>query len=82
VVTGEMKTRSAVANLIRRSGLAEMYKMWHCTLPIDMASGQGSATATRICWAGENRRSYTILVGDPEGKRQLARRRCGWDDKT
>jgi hypothetical protein len=29
---------------------------------------------------GENRNSYRILVGKPEGKRPLGRPRCSWVD--
>jgi hypothetical protein len=29
---------------------------------------------------GEKRNAYRILVGNPEGKRPLGRRRCGWVD--
>jgi hypothetical protein len=29
---------------------------------------------------GELRNSYSILVGKPEGKRPLVRRRCRWED--
>jgi len=29
---------------------------------------------------GENRATYRILVGEPEGKRPLGRRRCRWED--
>ena len=47
------KSRSAVANLIGSSSLPEVYKLRHCILPLDLASGLGSATATRICWGGE-----------------------------
>jgi hypothetical protein len=49
------KSRSAVANLIGSSGLAEVYKIRHCTLPLDLASGPGSATATRTCCGGGGR---------------------------
>jgi len=74
VVIRVSKSRSAVANLIDSSGLAEVYKIRHCTLPLDLTSGPGSATATGIYWRGEggNRRAYTILMGNLEGKRPLA----------
>jgi hypothetical protein len=42
----------------------------------------------RMGWAGhvectgEKRNSYTVLVGKPEGKRPLGRRRCRWEDNT
>jgi hypothetical protein len=29
---------------------------------------------------GERRNAYRILVGKPEGKRQLGRPRSGWED--
>jgi hypothetical protein len=29
---------------------------------------------------GEKRHAYRILVGKPEGERQLGRSRCGWVD--
>jgi hypothetical protein len=29
---------------------------------------------------GEKRNAYRILVGEPEGKRPLGRRICGWVD--
>jgi hypothetical protein len=29
---------------------------------------------------GEERKTYGVLVGKPEGKRPLGRRRHGWDD--
>ena len=29
---------------------------------------------------GDRRGAYTILVGKPEGKRPLGRRRCRWED--
>jgi hypothetical protein len=29
---------------------------------------------------GEKRNAYRILVGKPEGKRQLGRPRCRWED--
>jgi hypothetical protein len=41
---------------------------------------------TRMRWArhvarmGKNRNAYRILVGKPEGKRALERKRCRWVD--
>jgi hypothetical protein len=32
------------------------------------------------CTNGEKRNAYSILVGNPEGKRPLGRRRCRWVD--
>jgi hypothetical protein len=29
---------------------------------------------------GEGRGVYRVLVGRPEGKRPVGRRRCGWED--
>jgi hypothetical protein len=29
---------------------------------------------------GEKRNAYRVLVGKPEGKRSLGRRRCKWED--
>jgi hypothetical protein len=29
---------------------------------------------------GEKRNAYRVLAGKPEGKRQLGRFRCGWED--
>jgi hypothetical protein len=31
---------------------------------------------------GEGRGVYRVLVGKPEGKRQLGRRRCRWEDNV
>jgi hypothetical protein len=31
---------------------------------------------------GEKRNAYRILVGKPEGKRQLGKPRCRWEDST
>jgi hypothetical protein len=29
---------------------------------------------------GEERKVYKILMGKPDGKRQIGRRRCRWED--
>jgi len=31
---------------------------------------------------GERRRVYLVLVGKPEGKRPLGKRRCRWENKN
>jgi len=36
--------------------------------------------AGHVAHMGEIINAYKILVGKPEGKRQLGRRRCRWDD--
>jgi hypothetical protein len=33
-----------------------------------------------VAHMGEKRGIYRILVGEPEGKRQIGRPRCGWED--
>jgi len=44
--------------------------------------------STKIVWAshvvgmGEIRNAYKILVGKPEGKRQLGRPGCRWEDNV
>jgi hypothetical protein len=34
----------------------------------------------RVAWMGEERGVYSVLVGKPEGKRQLGRPRVRWED--
>jgi hypothetical protein len=36
--------------------------------------------AGHVAHMGERRGVYKILVGKPEGKQQLGRPRCRWDD--
>jgi hypothetical protein len=36
--------------------------------------------AGHVACMGENRNAYRVLVGNPEGKRQLGRSRCRWAD--
>jgi hypothetical protein len=36
--------------------------------------------AGHVARMGEKRNAYRILVGKPEGKRQLQRPRCKWED--
>jgi hypothetical protein len=35
-----------------------------------------------VARTGENRKTYGVLVGKPEGKRQLGRFKSGWEDIT
>jgi hypothetical protein len=41
---------------------------------------QGERCAWHVARMGEMRNAYNILVGKPEGKRPLRRRRRGWED--
>jgi hypothetical protein len=36
--------------------------------------------ANRVARTGERRGVYRVLVGKPEGERQLGRPRCRWED--
>jgi hypothetical protein len=36
--------------------------------------------AGHVARVGEERKVYKVLVGKPEGKRPLGRRRCRWED--
>jgi hypothetical protein len=36
--------------------------------------------AGRVARIGEEIKVYNVLMGKPEGKRQLCRPKCGWED--
>jgi hypothetical protein len=42
--------------------------------------GRQMRWAGHVARMGEERKAYKVLVGKPEGKRQLRRPRCRWED--
>jgi hypothetical protein len=45
-----------------------------------MAKTKGMRWVRHVARMGEKRNAYMILMGKPEGKRSLGRRRCRWVD--
>jgi hypothetical protein len=51
-----------------------------CSSPsiIEMMKSRRMRWAGNVARMGENRNMYRLLVGKPEGKRTLGKRRCSW----
>jgi hypothetical protein len=58
----------------------KLYYLYSLTNIIRMIKSRRIIWAGHVACMGENRNTYRVLVGNPEGKRQLGRSRCRWVD--
>jgi hypothetical protein len=58
----------------------ELHDLYSSTNVIRMIKSRRKRWAWYVARMGEKRNAYKISVGNPEGKRQLGRRRRGWED--
>jgi hypothetical protein len=58
----------------------ELHNLYSSPNIIRMIKSRGIRWAGHVARMGETRNAYRVLVGKPEGTRQLGRPRCRWVD--
>jgi hypothetical protein len=76
----ELPKRDDVTGDWRKLHNKELHNMYSSPNIIRMIEARRMKWAGHVARSGETRNANRILVGNPEGKRQLGRPRCRWVD--
>jgi hypothetical protein len=72
--------RDAMTREWRKLHNEELHNLYSSPDIIRQVKSRGMRWAGHVARMGEERKLYKVLVGKPEGKRPLGRRRCRWED--
>jgi hypothetical protein len=77
---GKSPKRDEVTGVWRKLHNEELHNLYSSPNLIRMIKSRRMRLARHVAQMGEKRNAYRILVGKPEGKRQLGRPRRRWVD--
>ena len=66
----------------RRLHKEELYDLYFSQNIIRGTELRRMRWAAHVAYTGDRKVSYIVLVGKPEGQRQLGRPRCRWEDNV